>query len=404
MARSGTTSSPHASIILSPLTRLVHKDGAPWIERRDTLRGIALTSETSEALAGFQVPVPLASVGSRGEAPRRMVEALTELGLLVAAPQLLRRARICLVTTVREPGASFRQFVAYHVAIGIEHVYAFIDSPDSQDWAAMQSLPQVTALRGSSPSDPPESDPRLALIRSEIRREVMARQILNVERALPLAREAGFDWLLHLDVDELFGCPDARAHFDAIPADVGVVHYLNLEGVPEVLDSSDVFRDTQLFKLNSRMLPDGVIDRWLSEHRRKWHFLAYANGKAAVRVAPGARSKGVHSFVPPDAHAEVLEFNLSPVVLHYAHGSLSQFMLKYRHRGSFSDYHFGRTASPRLEFHRLSRDVVASGDSSAIEAWYRQHVLFDRADDRNDLLEAGLARAVPTPSAILAGA
>ena len=50
---------------------------------------------------------------------------------------------------------------------------------------------------------------------AHVGREVMARQLLNAEHAMNLARAMGFHWLLHIDADELFYMPngDAPAHF-----------------------------------------------------------------------------------------------------------------------------------------------------------------------------------------------
>ena len=69
------------------------------------------------------------------------------------------------------------------------------------------------------------SDPLVEAAKDAVRwhdevRDVQARQQLVVERACRLAESAGFDWILHVDADELLYFPDAacRSLMLAAPA------------------------------------------------------------------------------------------------------------------------------------------------------------------------------------------
>ena len=128
----------------------------------------------------------------------------------------------------------------------------------------------------------------------------MARQMLNADHAIDLALEQGADWLLHLDIDELFCCAESVAsHFSGISQDVAQVSYLNHEAAPEGADMEDYFREVTLFKVNPALCPQESLAQWRQSSGRRWFFLGYDNGKAAVRLRPGVTTKGVHLFEPP---------------------------------------------------------------------------------------------------------
>lgn len=116
------------------------------------------------------------------------------------------------------------------------------------------------------------SDPLVEAAKDAVRwhdevRDVQARQQLVVERACRLAESAGFDWILHVDADELLYFPDAAcrndapAWFAAVPDGVEQVHFHNLECIPEALEVDDIFEEVTLFKVNEALFAGGDDDR-----------------------------------------------------------------------------------------------------------------------------------------------
>ena len=166
--------------------------------------------------------------------------------------------------------------------------------------------------------------------------EVTARQVLAIERALRSSWAAGCQWLLHIDVDEALCCgglqptrppqqngaevndrmtrdndaergevgqPHQDASLEALAATAGAaeqffaglppaldqVTFMNHEAAPESAVIADWFKEVTLFKRN----PSAGGD--------KRHFVAYTNGKSAVRLAEGVIPAGPHRFasIPP---------------------------------------------------------------------------------------------------------
>ena len=139
---------------------------------------------------------------------------------------------------------------------------------------------------------------------SHIWTEVTARQVVAIDVAIRAACKAGCRWLLHIDVDEAFCCgglqpstsgqqPNPRGaatqFFQRLPAALDQVTFLNHEAAPETSTVDDWFKECTLFK---RSPSSGGNSR---------HFVAYTNGKSAVRLAPGVVPAGPHRFtsVPP---------------------------------------------------------------------------------------------------------
>ena len=116
-------------------------------------------------------------------------------------------------------------------------------------------------LRATSHPQTPEAD--------SVATEIMSRQCLNAEiaakRALEFPSHSGgpMDWLLHIDIDELFFVSSpassvATTHFNAVahhfaqvPPDIQYVAYVNHEAVPEHAgDVHNYFTEISLFKRN----------------------------------------------------------------------------------------------------------------------------------------------------------
>lgn len=322
-------------------------------------------------------------------------------------------SRAAIVTTLRDATATLRSFVAYHRAIGFQHLFLFFDDPADPmlDWARAQ--PEITAIA---------RDDNLQRVwrglslwsgtAAHVESEVMARQILNAEHAIHLARAMSFDWLLHIDADELFHVPngDAASHFAslaAMPPDVQT--YVNFEAVPEAEDTGDFFRTVTLFK---RPLSDppspaarALIARAGQSVEAFFHF--YGNGKSAVRLAtPGMLPDSVHSFLRQGEYA--VATNRGPFILHYACCGFATFWQKYVTLGHFSDKWWGKIdiAEAVGPFHLQARDAVmdavASGDAERARRFYRERLMIADPTLIREMRWYNLLQRIDQPRRILA--
>ena len=165
-----------------------------------------------------------------------------------------------IVCTLRLPefaGSTLDSYIRWHVHIGFEHLFLFVDDPtrDVVSLAIGDAWPRelVTVIRRDAKLK--ERQEVECTLWGDLGRfyedEVQARQSLNAELAVSMARARNLRWLLHIDVDELFytSAPSIHAHFARLDSlGVSQMTYANHEAVPERSDIGDYFRGATLFR------------------------------------------------------------------------------------------------------------------------------------------------------------
>lgn len=117
-----------------------------------------------------------------------------------------------VVATIKAPPREVLNFVAYHLELGADHLFIYLDNQNPTAQAALEAHPQVTVTRtdgdywrGHGVKKPHKHQPR---------------QTFNASLAYRQAQD--LDWLVHIDVDE-FLCPannSVSALVDALPQDM----------------------------------------------------------------------------------------------------------------------------------------------------------------------------------------
>ena len=324
--------------------------------------------------------------------------------------------RAAIATTLRNAEPVLESFIVYHLSVGFEHLFLFFDDPSDPAVRIAERFEKVTcvvndnALRRRWEATPLFAEERI--VRS-IDTEVMARQMLNAQVAVEMAQQRGVDWLLHIDVDELFYSFSGAVpeHFQQL-ADRGVacVSYPNHEAVPERVDVNDFFREVTLFKRNptTRNEPgftprQQLLLRSVPQIPRKF-FLFYGNGKSAARVSKDLRVVSVHDFQVPDERTRV-KVHKNPVILHYPVCGFGHFWDKYTTLGRFDDHWFGTFDINAAigSFHTDSRDIVTSGDREAARRFYEERVVIGDCATARELVDSGLCLRISEPADLLAG-
>eukprot|EP00913_Durusdinium_trenchii_P007923 g7432.t1 len=154
-------------------------------------------------------------------------------------------------------------------------------------------------------------------------KDVQARQMICIEHALFTAQKEGYQWLLHVDADEILFFPDQERHDDArkffaeVPLHFSAVRFANLEAVPEVLEVEDPFEEVSLFKMNPMLLEElGVEPRILysgevADEDQELEPDLYARKHADA--VPGGHPHGYVRLPRKERHALQIEAILSTV-------------------------------------------------------------------------------------------
>ena len=185
--------------------------------------------------------------------------------------------KICVVATTNAPAQQVLDFVNYHLNIGVDHVFLFFDSELKKNYNGLIKLKDVTCF----------FRPRN---RSEKIEDVQRR---NANHALEVARKKRFDWISHLDADELiyltrYGA-GLKSFLSRISRHVDYIRLPTIEATPEKLEYEHPLREVNLFKHNFWKLS-------------KLFFRGHISGKSIVRVGPRIESLGIHL---PEPHKKL---------------------------------------------------------------------------------------------------
>ena len=303
--------------------------------------------------------------------------------------------RLGIVSMMRDPGEVLKTFVRYHRNIGFTDFIILFDNPEDPDLEMAASLEGVTAV----PVDQKVRDEWRQLRHFDQCKEfvdntVGARQLLNIEYGFNLALKMGIDWLLHIDIDELFYIKngDGQSHVASLEEtgkQSGV--YYNYEAVPQSFDIENYFHSVDTFKKPASLLKYQKIEchRIWPAGRRYFNF--YINGKAMTKVLPGVFPLGAHRWIHEQGPLDKIVF-YNPSILHFSVCGYQYFEQKYRHRGNFSDMRMQidmRKAGAILDLD--ARDAYASGDEALAREIYRQRVMLQSSEVER-LLEAELLK------------
>lgn len=308
-----------------------------------------------------------------------------------------------IVATIRSPGAApLRSWLRHHRALGFERLYLFFDAGDP-GIAEARATPgvEVTVVDEAhfeALAQHPYAARHVPLLRATgLGRSspdaLTALQLCNMAMGLERARRDGMRWLLHIDVDELFhpGEGSASEHFALLDRlGLGQARYINHEAMPTAEEHADYFREMTLFKRNPAELPDATKARvapfWAA---REGYFLAYANGKCAVRTLPGVTPATAHGFQLPVVALGRANLS-SPCVLHYPYVSFEQYWAKHARLGDYAgDALLGEDWTPP-PFALASRDYVRDGRREDARRRYARTVLLCDPRERDELLAEGV--------------
>jgi hypothetical protein len=250
---------------------------------------------------------------------------------------------IAIATTITRPGPTLPIWLDYHLR-RIDLIMIFMDDPTEQPKFERLVEGRPVILFNGSNDYPDMSIPS----------RLMMRQSNNNEVAIAYALAHGIKWLMHIDTDEIF-YEEGDTSWQTLE-NVGQVSFVNHEAVPLNHAVTDFFAECTLFKISGKM-----------------GFMAYGNGKSAVRLTPGVVPWGPHGFANHEGESIIVT---RPMVLHYPYPSFESWAGKYKHYGNFSDFWCDDPGQPnKITFMLESRDLVRSAISTG--NWEEAHKYFN---------------------------
>ncbi|MGD8904509.1 MAG: 2OG-Fe(II) oxygenase, partial [Anaerolineae bacterium] len=357
-------------------------------------------------------------------------------GAITVRPVGTPRPRAGLVSTVYRGGSQLDTWCKHHFSLGMEHIVLVFDhlkdpaeAADADRLASLYPPSQLTVWSGERlmeedwpdvPNSPDVAELKRLARSGSASAAVAARQTMNASTALQAAKAGtlggnALDWLLHLDLDELFylegagrGGSTLGDHFGAASAaGFSLIRCLNHEllaphqpGLPPRFKVNPRLAAARLGPAGWTMLVQHLS---MAQTDTRPYFNGYLNGKSAVRVRAGVAAAGVHGWMvkasPSDEGSCLLA---GPSVLHFHFASPEAFRHKYLNKAASPEPPGPRPFEPspaETAALGLIRSLQRAGaDRAAIAAGLDElyHKLTGFSESEVELLEeAGLILTAP---------
>jgi hypothetical protein len=255
---------------------------------------------------------------------------------------------VAIVSTHRTWNQQSEPWARYHLSLGFSRIYVFVDDGRLDDMSSSGDVRLIACSKAYWEAHSPRHyQDHLADVRRAwgapnfgSPESVIQRQCLNANTGLGLAAADGIDWLLHIDDDEYFWCPDTSvdAHFHALQrAGMHKVQYFNHEAVLLGPETPAEKRRRTSFKKNWSSLEGNQRRNIERVTGGKPYFSCYSNGKSAARVLPDrVVAYGVHTFWFDDPMVMGVKAKFfRPGILHRPFKDVAQFCSKYMAQGTF---------------------------------------------------------------------
>lgn len=238
--------------------------------------------------------------------------------------------------------------------------------------------------------------------------ELFVKQSLNMEMAIVMAREAGMDWIFHLDTDELIHPAGTREYslrqlLADVPGNVDMVIFPNYESSVERDDIKEPFSEVSMFKKNyDHLLKDVYFGNYKEATRgNPNYFLTYGNGKSAARVHEHLRPNGAHRWhnYMKTPHEIKLE---EAAVLHYTYTKFSD-LTSRRDRCGCKPTRDDVKRCFMLEFDRTAFIIASTATEDEMLRWYQERIVWTDKELNMKLMRKGILTRIYAPMVIIQG-
>ncbi|KAK9181015.1 hypothetical protein WN944_024152 [Citrus x changshan-huyou] len=202
-------------------------------------------------------------------------------------------------------------WIFYRKVIGVSNFFLFVEGKLASPAVSnvFESIPGVKVIYKTRELEEQQANIRIwnetwlsRFFYKPCNYEVFVKQSLNMEMAIVMARDAGMDWIIRLDADELIHACNIQEYSGLLSSmhnaskQTSASLYPGGESCIERDDMKEPFSEVSMFKKNYDHLPKDVYFGNYREAARNnpHYFLTYGNGKAAARVQDHLRPNGAH--------------------------------------------------------------------------------------------------------------
>ncbi|XP_019185961.1 PREDICTED: glycosyltransferase-like KOBITO 1 isoform X1 [Ipomoea nil] len=327
------------------------------------------------------------------------------------------KPKICITTSTSGSLDQILPWMYYHKVIGVSTFLLFVEGKAASPTVSkvLESIPGVKVVYRTKELEEQQAKSRIwnetwlsSFFYKPCNYELFVKQSLNMEMAIVMAREAGVEWIIHLDTDELLHPAGAREYslrqlLHDVPSNVDMVVFPNYESSVERDDIKDPFTEVSMFKKNYDHLTKDAYFGMYKEATRgnPNYFLTYGNGKSAARIQEHLRPNGAHRWhnymkTPNEIKLE------EAAVLHYTYSKFSD-LTSRRDRCGCKPTKEDVKRCFMLEFDRSAFIIASTATEEEMLNWYREHVVWTDKTLNLKLLRKGILTRIYAPMVIIQG-
>ncbi|EFH56190.1 predicted protein [Arabidopsis lyrata subsp. lyrata] len=321
------------------------------------------------------------------------------------------KPKICITTSTSAGLEQTLPWIFYHKVIGVSTFYLFVEGTAASPNVSrvLETIPGVNVIYRTRELEEEQAKSRIwnetwleKFFYKPCNYELFVKQNLNMEMAITMARDAGMEWILHLDTDELVHPSGTREYslrnlLRDVPADVDAVIFTNYESSIERDDIKEPFTEVSMFKKNFKHLPRDVYYGNYKEATRgnPNYFLTYANGKSAARIQDHLRPNGAHRWHNYMKYPNVMELG-EAAILHYTYSKFSDLTSRHDRCGCKPTKEDVKRCF-MLEFDRAAFIIASTSTSEEMLQWYREKVVWTDENLILKLLRKGILTRIYAP-------
>lgn len=244
--------------------------------------------------------------------------------------------KVSTVTTLKASLEETLSFVNYHLNSGIDHMFLFFDDPEDVAYIHLRNNPQISSFKCNNDHWKKFNMGANSLIYSK--------QETNATYAFNLAKKSGFDWIIHIDSDELLAGPTTiPKYLKSIPEKVTVLKFPVIEAVPQNFIYDHPFSEIKYFKtfgktlFHNNLFKSSITDLlyfriqskfWRIKKRmaktlgsnqasKEPYIYGHIKGKSAIRMNAKIETLRPHFPIPEECTYPNLSVSKSFKLLHF---------------------------------------------------------------------------------------
>ncbi|GMI79635.1 hypothetical protein like AT2G41451 [Hibiscus trionum] len=325
--------------------------------------------------------------------------------------------KICIVSTTSAGLEQILPWIFYHKAIGVSTFFLFVEGKAASPNVSkvLESISGVKVIYRTKELEEQQAKSRIwnetwfeSFTYKPCNYELFVKQTLNMEMSIVMARDAGMDWIIHIDTDELVHPAGTREYslsqlLSVVPENVDTVVFPNYESTVEWDDVKEPFTEISMFRKNSYHIPKDVYFGSFKEATRgdPHYFLTYANGKSAARIQDHLYPDGAHGWYNYMKVPNKIKLD-EAAVLHYTYAKFSD-LTSRRDRCGCKPTNDDVKRCFMLDFDRAAFIIASTATEEEMLQWYRKHVVWTDEELKLKLLRRGILTRIYAPMVIIQG-